>query len=216
MERLNDTRVDMLPDGWEVRYGLSPCVRTTPDSPNWDADNDGLGLSDEFRCFTSPANADSDGDGVSDGVEVAQGSSPNDAADGGDPANCVRLKLTVGDPSGSHSERWNLEVAEEDTGKVVVLHCDAGFGTPGSTNYALVKGMGSNSGMFPPACLPIRSRRTTSSPFWLNPSCFHWRISLRSLLLTRVYVTLVPYLFSPRRNAYHHRVTFLKPRRGVG
>ena len=54
--------------------------------------------------------------------------------------NCVTLRLTVGDPSGSKSERWNLDVFEEATGKAVYHHCDQGFGTPGSTNYALVKG----------------------------------------------------------------------------
>jgi hypothetical protein len=46
----------------------------------------------------------------------------------------------VGDPSGSNSERWNLEVFEEGTGKSVVCHCDDGFGTPGSAEYSLVKG----------------------------------------------------------------------------
>jgi hypothetical protein len=54
--------------------------------------------------------------------------------------NCVTLRLTVGDPSGSKSERWNLDVFEEATGKAVYHHCDQGFGMPGSTNYALVKG----------------------------------------------------------------------------
>ena len=48
--------------------------------------------------------------------------------------------LTVGDPSGSHSERWNFEVFEEATGRTVVRHCDDGFGTPGAAEYALVKG----------------------------------------------------------------------------
>jgi hypothetical protein len=83
-----------------------------------------------------------DGDGVWDGDEVphSPGSCPTDASDGGSSTNCVTLKLTVGDPSGSESERWNLEVFEEATGKAVVRHCDGGFGTPGSAEYALVKG----------------------------------------------------------------------------
>ena len=81
-------------------------------------------------------------DGVRDGDEVphSPGSCPNDADDGGAPANCVTLKLTVGDPSGSESERWNFEVFEEATGRTVVRHCDGGFGTQGSAEYALVKG----------------------------------------------------------------------------
>jgi len=68
------------------------------------------------------------------------GSCPCDPDDEGNPANCVTLRLTVGDPSGSHSERWNFEVFEEATGRDVVRHCDDGFGTPGSAEYSLVKG----------------------------------------------------------------------------
>ncbi|HOS66147.1 MAG TPA: hypothetical protein PK251_15515 [Candidatus Latescibacteria bacterium] len=81
-------------------------------------------------------------DGVRDGDEVphSPGSCPTDASDGGSSTNCVTLKLTVGDPSGSESERWNFEVFEEATGRTVVRHCDGGFGTPGSAEYALVKG----------------------------------------------------------------------------
>jgi len=133
---------DMLPDGWELQYGLSPCECAATNSPAWDADNDGLGLLDEYRYCTSPLNPDTDGDGVRDGDEVphSPGSCPNDPDDEGNPANCVTLKLTVGDPSGSHSERWNFEVFEETTGRTVVRHCDDGFGTPGSAEYALVKG----------------------------------------------------------------------------
>jgi hypothetical protein len=137
-----DSDGDMLPDGWEQQYGLSPCECATTNSPAWDADGDGLGLFDEYRYCTDPTNPDTDGDGVRDGDEVphSPGSCPNDPDDEGNPANCVTLKLTVGDPSGSHSERWNFEVFEETTGRTVVRHCDDGFGTPGSAEYALVKG----------------------------------------------------------------------------
>jgi len=133
---------DMLPDGWEQQYGLSPCECATPNSPAWDADNDGLGLLDEYRYCTDPTNPDTDGDGVRDGDEVphSPGSCPCDPDDEGNPANCVTLSLTVGDPSSSNSERWNFEVFEVATGKAVVRHCDDGFGTPGSAEYALVKG----------------------------------------------------------------------------
>jgi hypothetical protein len=137
-----DSDGDMLPDGWEVQHGLNPCECATAGGPAWDSDGDGLGLFDEYRCCTSPLNPDTDGDGVNDGDEIphSPGSCPNDASDNGSPTNCVTLKLTVGDSSGSESERWNLDVFEQDTGKAVYRHCDAGFGTPGSTNYALVKG----------------------------------------------------------------------------
>ncbi len=137
-----DSDGDMLPDGWEQQYGLSPCECATTNSPAWDADGDGLGLFDEYRYCTDPTNPDTDGDGVWDGDEVphSPGSCPTDASDGGSSTNCVTLKLTVGDPSGSESERWNLDIFEEATGKAVYHHCDQNFGTPGSTNYALVKG----------------------------------------------------------------------------
>jgi len=137
-----DTDGDMLPDGWELEHNLNPVVADNAASLSWDADNDGLGLFDEYRYCTDPNNPDTDGDGVLDGAEVPQspGSCPNDSDDCGDPTNCITLKLTVGDSSGSYSERWNLEVFEEATGKPVARHCDNGFGTPGSAEYALVKG----------------------------------------------------------------------------
>jgi hypothetical protein len=147
----------MLPDGWEIRHGLDPCEPATPSNTVWNADGDGLGLFDEYRYCTDPGKTDTDGDGVSDSDELTpraaggpgllgaggQGgpiSCPNDASDGGDAANCVTLRLTVGDPSGSHSERWILEVFENETGADIIRHCDEDFGTPGSAEYALVKG----------------------------------------------------------------------------
>ena len=48
--------------------------------------------------------------------------------------------LTVGDPSGGHSERWNLDVSKHPSGRAVIRHCDQAYGTPGSAEYALVKG----------------------------------------------------------------------------
>jgi hypothetical protein len=66
---------------------------------------------------------------------------PNDADGGGAPANCVTLKLTVGDPSGSESERWTREVVEDGGPYTpVARHCDLGFGAPDSAEYSLVKG----------------------------------------------------------------------------
>jgi len=137
-----DSDGDMLPDGWEVQCGLGPCECAVTNSPVWDADGDGLGLFDEYRHCTDIGDPDTDGDGILDGDEVphSPGSCPNDADDGGDPANCVTLRFTVGDPSESNSERWALEVIEDVTGKAVVRHSDQDFGTPGSAEYALVKG----------------------------------------------------------------------------
>ena len=128
---------DLFSDGWKASLGLDPNAYL---NPGGDIDGDGLTALDEYRYCTNPYLADTDGDGIPDGVEVAQGSCPNDADDNGDPANCVRLKLTVGDPSGSASERWEMHVTDAATGKMAVRHCDTYFGTPGSAEYALVKG----------------------------------------------------------------------------
>ena len=49
----------------------------------------------------------------SDGDEADQGSNPNDPSDGGQappPEDLVEVELTIGDHSGSHSERWLLKV----------------------------------------------------------------------------------------------------------
>ena len=46
----------------------------------------------------------------------------------------------TGDPSSSSSERWELHVTCDQRGTEVIRHCDLGFGMPGTTNYALVKG----------------------------------------------------------------------------
>jgi hypothetical protein len=137
-----DSDGDMLPDGWELQYNLSPCECAATNSLAWDADNDGLGLFDEYRYCTDPFNPDTDGDGVRDGDEVphSPGSCPTDASDNGSSTNCVTLRLTVGDSSGSHSERWNLDIFEEATGRAVYHHCNPNFGTPDSAEYSVVKG----------------------------------------------------------------------------
>ena len=165
-----DTDGDLLPDGWEVQYagdsdGLDPCSPADAYTLALDDDEDGLGLFDEFRYGTDPGTPDTDGDGVSDGDELtpravngyslngaggimplAVGgpggpiSNPTDPSDMGDPANCMTVRLTVGDPSGSHSERWIMEVREDVMAAKTFSHCDQDFGSPGSAEYPLVKG----------------------------------------------------------------------------
>jgi thrombospondin type 3 repeat protein/dockerin type I repeat protein len=115
-----DTDRDGIPDGTEVFYGTDP---NNPDTDgdgvnDGDEDSDGDGLTDfeEDRNGTDPDNDDTDGDGVNDGDEVDQGSDPNDPSDGGippDPREVFDITVTVGDPSGSHSEYWALKIGDK-------------------------------------------------------------------------------------------------------
>ena len=116
-------------DGWEWRHlsaGFNPLIDNATDA-NTDndiiADPDGDGLTNGQECDwnTNPSGQDTDNDGiadgydtdcdgVSDGAEVAQNSDPNDASDGGLPNSRIPVPFTFGDPSGSASEKYRLEV----------------------------------------------------------------------------------------------------------
>ncbi|WP_165071831.1 fibronectin type III domain-containing protein [Paludisphaera rhizosphaerae] len=124
-----DTDGDLLPDGWEARYeGFDP---KSPTPAQGDADGDGLTNIAEYTHDTDPTKEDTDGDGVSDSAEVASGSDPKDPSDGGvAPADDMKGKfqLTTGDPSGSKSERWELQVGN-------VKYQSPGYGQVGSGDY---------------------------------------------------------------------------------
>ena len=113
-----DTDNDGMNDGWEVEHGFDPLVdNDDPDvdsdptnDSNYDADGDGLKNGEEAVWGTDPHEPDSDGDGVPDGLEVEQSSDPADGTDGGRPASRVPVGFNFGDPSGSHSEKYRLEV----------------------------------------------------------------------------------------------------------
>ncbi len=132
----SDTDGDLIPDNIEVRgksMGLNPLV---PNNINNDTDGDGLSDLDEMRYGTDMLNTDSDGDGVSDGDEVLNGSDPNDASDKGippPPEELVAIRLTIGDHSGSHSERYNMLVGS-------IAHQAPQFGVVATADYKFKRG----------------------------------------------------------------------------
>ncbi|BCU78019.1 hypothetical protein [Luteolibacter sp. LG18] len=108
-----DTDGDLLRDEWEVATGLDPLSAAGDNGTAGDPDADGLDNLEEMIHRTQPLVADTDGGGVSDGAEVAVGGDPNDDADDGTPPSAdtvFDMPFTIGDDSGSHSERWRMEI----------------------------------------------------------------------------------------------------------
>ena len=121
-----DSDRDLLLDGFEVFFGLSPIEA---DNSTADADKDGLTNLQEQIYGSDPFNGDSDGDGVTDGIEVEKQGNPTDITDdGSNSKDFAMIKLTIGDPSGSHSERYNLHVG-------AISHQAPDFGVVGSGTY---------------------------------------------------------------------------------
>jgi Bacterial TSP3 repeat len=122
-----DTDGDGLSDGWEILYGYSALVNNQTDaSPNnnseADPDNDGLINHTEDQLGTNPNNADTDGDGFSDFAENQAGSNATGAGStpgnpGGTPGGpattpppTIPVKVKFGDHSGSHSEKYEVQL----------------------------------------------------------------------------------------------------------
>lgn len=133
-----DSDGDLIPDGWELRYGMNP--NSSADGL-LDYDNDGLNNLKEWIHNTHPRLANTDGgneqhpDNVNDGAEVAQGSNPNDYSDGGaapPAAQKLTIRLAVGDQSGSLSEDYVLHCyrIDKETGEEVRIYTfrSQGFG----------------------------------------------------------------------------------------
>jgi pimeloyl-ACP methyl ester carboxylesterase len=111
-----DSDDDGLTDGFEYEHeNLEPDDNDSDNNGTLDGDEDpdgdGLTNEDEQAYGTDPNEGDTDHDGVKDGDEVDQGSFPGDDSDGGVvPDDVMQFVLAIGDPSGSHSERWALNV----------------------------------------------------------------------------------------------------------
>ena len=85
---------------------------------------------------TNPTNPDTDGDGVNDGEEIKKGSDPNDPSDQGEKDESLQtatIKLTIGDHSGSHSERYVMNIGE-------ISHQSPGYGIVGTGEYTFSAG----------------------------------------------------------------------------
>ncbi len=151
-----DTDGDLLGDGFEVANGLDPKASNGSQGATGDGDGDGLDNFDEQMYGTSASTADAnadgkpdgrdtDGDGTSDGDEASRGSDPNNSSDGGQappPETIEEVDFSVGDPSGSHSERWQLTLKGMTSaidGKTIKFQSRK-FGEMESKSFKLHKG----------------------------------------------------------------------------
>lgn len=140
-----DTDGDMLPDGWEIQDGLNPLENFGGNGMDGDAEviPEGVSNINELIHGCSPVLVDTVDDGTDDLQEIEQGSDPNDASDGGQspPAEDIALvKLTVGDPSGSESERYNMIVKSLEGDTRTITHQAKEFGVVSTESYKLRKG----------------------------------------------------------------------------
>jgi hypothetical protein len=145
-----DTDGDLIPDGVEVSVdGWNLLI---PDDLEGDLDGDGVSNLQEIIYGGNPNLADTDGDGTSDYDEITQGSYINDASDNGELSdeekeNQITVKLRVGDPSGSHSERMIAIVSELNENveeRVLLNHQNKEYGTVTADNISIFKNFRKN------------------------------------------------------------------------
>ena len=102
-----DTDLDMLPDFFEVKYGLAP------ENP----DTDGDGITDGYELIvlgTAPELADSDFDGIADGLEISLGLNPTVADNPDVDAPLAVPAELAGDTDGDGLADWGEQLGGTD------------------------------------------------------------------------------------------------------
>ena len=136
-----------MDDAWEIANGFNPKLNNiiagpANQNPHADPDGDGLTNGEESGIGTNPNDPDTDGDGVDDKTENDQGSNPNDPNDDQPPPNgTAPAQFTFGDDSGSHSEKYRVQLTplEGDPGGVR-FRTNREYGASQTDTFHLPKG----------------------------------------------------------------------------
>ena len=131
---LRDTDGDCLPDGWENANGLDPLSDIGDDGADGDPDEDGLSNFTEYAVGANPQSSYTFSPDVGDSTYVGYGMCAFP------PLNGVEVSISVGDPSGSHSERWKMTLEEEGGfGRRYQIVCNS-YGTVNTSTVVLEPG----------------------------------------------------------------------------